>query len=165
MTFDDAMETILKLEGGSKITNDPRDPGGLTKWGISLRANPELTPAGIRKLTKAQAKEIYRAKYWLPSKAKDMPLVMRLPLFDAAVNHGVLGSAKLLQKALNTQGFSLEVDGKIGPKTLAAVKKANSVELAAAFLRQRLIAYRQSQNFDIYGAGWERRILIVALTA
>lgn len=164
-TFDEAFEQIIRLEGGAKITDDPRDPGGLTKYGISLRANPALGAEGIRKLTKAKAKVIYRANYWDPSRAQDLPDLLRLPIFDAAVNQGVTGSAKLLQRALNELGFKLEVDGKLGPMTLAAAKKAQTTELTAVFLRQRIIAYRQDRNYDRYGAGWERRVLMVALVA
>jgi lysozyme family protein len=165
MTFDESCEQIIRLEGGSKITDDPSDPGGLTKYGISLRANPELGESGIRKLTKAKAKAIYKEKYWTPSRAQDMPDVLRLPLFDSAVNQGVTGSAKLLQRALNELGYGLKVDGKIGPRTMAAVKKANDVELAAVFLRQRILAYRADRNYERFGAGWERRVFIVALVA
>ncbi len=164
-SFDEAVETILRLEGGSKITNDPNDPGGLTRYGVSLRANPELGADGIRKLTKAGAKAIYLEKYWKPSKAESLPEVLRLPIFDSAVNQGVTGSAKLLQRALNELGYGLEVDGKIGPRTLAAVKKANALDLAAVFLRQRLIAYRGDRNYQLYGAGWERRVFTIALVA
>ena len=32
---------VLRREGGDKITRDPDDPGGLTKFGISKRSHPD----------------------------------------------------------------------------------------------------------------------------
>ena len=40
MTFADIIDHVLESEGGSKITKDPLDPGGTTKYGISQRAYP-----------------------------------------------------------------------------------------------------------------------------
>ena len=165
MNFKTAMDIILDLEGGSKIVDDQRDPGGLTKWGISIRANPELSEDQLRKLTKAQAIEIYKEKYWNPSFAAKMPSIMKLPLFDAAVNHGVKGSALILQRALNVMGSNLAVDGIIGPKTLEAVKSVDPQELAVIFLQERLNSYRATGNYETFGKGWERRILKVGLLA
>ncbi len=164
MRFEDAVEIILKLEGGSTITNDPNDPGGLTKWGISLRAHPELGATGLRRLTKAEAIEIYRNDYWIPSKADKMPDLLKLPIFDSAVNQGVLGSAKILQKALNDLGKSLVVDGIIGPITLAAIRDSDPIECTALFLQQRLITYRSLSGASRFGKGWERRVLKVAIS-
>ena len=164
MKFEDAVEIILDLEGGSKVTDDPDDPGGLTKWGISLSAHPELGATGIRRLTKVKAIEIYRADYWVPSRAGEVPEILRLPLFDSAVNQGVSGAGKILQRALNELGYRLVVDGVIGPKTIAASKKADALEFAAVFLQQRLITYRSLPGAPKYGEGWERRVLKVALS-
>lgn len=163
MKFEDAVEIILELEGGSKITNDPDDPGGLTKWGISLRAHPELSATGLRRLTKAQAIEIYYEDYWLPVRAGEVPDILRLSLFDSAVNQGVVGAIKILQKALNDLGGKLLVDGVLGPKTIAAVNKVDPLESAAVFLQQRLATYRSLSGAVKFGKGWERRVCKVAL--
>ena len=42
MTFDDIIEQVIESEGGSRITKDPLDPGGTTKYGVSQRAYPDL---------------------------------------------------------------------------------------------------------------------------
>lgn len=55
--FERALAFCLKWEGGDKITDDPRDPGGLTKFGISQRAYPN---EDIRKLTRGRAAFLYR---------------------------------------------------------------------------------------------------------
>lgn len=57
--FEKAVAFVLRHEGG--YTNDNRDPGGETKFGISKRAYPSLD---IKNLTEEQAKVIYRRDYW-----------------------------------------------------------------------------------------------------
>ena len=53
MTFDEAFDTLIGHEGG--YSNDPRDPGGETRYGISKRAYPDVN---IATLTLEQAKFI-----------------------------------------------------------------------------------------------------------
>lgn len=165
MTFDKAVDFILQVEGGSKIVDDPQDPGGLTKWGISLAAYPDLGPSGIRRLTKAEAKAIYKRDYWIQASAPKLPSILRLPVFDCAVNQGVNRSSKILQTACNLIGSRLVVDGKIGPKTMEAIKNHDSSYLAAVFMQERIRIYRSLSGWDRFGKGWERRVLLCAITA
>lgn len=164
MKFEASVKVILDLEGGSKVTDNPKDPGGLTKYGISLRAFPELGRTGIRNLTRAKAIDIYQKNYWTPSKAEAMPEPLRLLVFDSAVNQGVTASAVILQRTLNTMlKKKLVLDGVVGPLTLAAVAKIDPVELCACYLYERASAYRQSGNYDEFGEGWEKRLFRVSL--
>ncbi len=55
--FDTAVTKTLIHEGGSRVTDDPDDRGGLTRYGISQRSYPDLD---IRNLTEDQAKEVYK---------------------------------------------------------------------------------------------------------
>ncbi len=56
ITYQAAMERgVFPHEGG--YTNDPRDPGGETNWGISKRAYPNLD---IKNLAMEEAKRIYK---------------------------------------------------------------------------------------------------------
>ena len=57
--FETAVDFILSVEAG--LVNDPSDPGGLTKFGISQRAYPDVN---IRDLTLDGAKTLYRKDYW-----------------------------------------------------------------------------------------------------
>lgn len=81
--FDKALKFVLKWEGG--YSNDPNDPGGETKFGISKRSYPELD---ISKLTLEQAKEIYYQNYWLKSGCNELPFPFNIVVFDTAVNMG-----------------------------------------------------------------------------
>ena len=94
--FDSAFSLTIAFEGGDKVTNDPNDPGGLTKWGISKRANPDLD---IENLTKEQAKDIYRKRYWEQAGCDLLPYPIDVFVFDSAVNMGVLRAKKMVEDA------------------------------------------------------------------
>ncbi|MDQ3233665.1 MAG: hypothetical protein M3Q07_17750, partial [Pseudobdellovibrionaceae bacterium] len=95
MGFQEAVRLILELEGGGRLVSHPDDPGGLTKYGISLRSHPELGADGIRNLTEEDAIRIYLDSYWTPLGINRFPSLLSLPLFDAAVNHGLRKAGKL----------------------------------------------------------------------
>jgi lysozyme family protein len=75
---------VLELEGG--YVDNPADPGGATKYGISQRAYPHLD---IYNLTRAEAIEIYRNDYWNPVAERVADPRMRILVADSAVNHGL----------------------------------------------------------------------------
>lgn len=84
---------VLKWEGGDKVTRDPHDPGGTTKYGISQRAHPTLD---IERLTAVQAAGIYETAYWKPAGADILPWPLNLCVFDCAVNQGISVARRLL---------------------------------------------------------------------
>ncbi|WP_457642654.1 glycoside hydrolase family 108 protein [Persephonella sp.] len=154
-TFETAFRLVLAKEGG--YVNDPYDSGGETKYGISKKAYPHLD---IKNLTLQQAKEIYYRDYWIPSKADKLPDQLAIMHFDTAVNTGVKTANKILQKALNRQGFDLQVDGIIGPKTLNAIKNANLSKLLADYTIERNRYYAKVGN-SRYIKGWINRSISV----
>lgn len=115
MEFENAVSVVIKLEGG--LVDDANDPGGITKWGISKRAFPDID---IANLTEEQARIIYFNHYWVPAKCALMPQRLRLIYFDMCVLHGLNAAAVTLQKALNNVGQHVEIDGVIGYETLNA---------------------------------------------
>jgi lysozyme family protein len=165
MGFQEAVELVLELEGGGHIVSHPKDPGGLTKYGISLRAHPELGEEGIRNLTVDQAKEIYLRDYWKPLRLHRFSPRMALPLFDAGVNHGIRTAGELLQEALNRLGADLVVDGILGDKTVKAAKSYAPKRVLSALLVERLRFYQGLKTYDVFGHGWEKRIMDIAISA
>jgi len=153
--FETAFNLVIQKEGG--YVNDPYDRGGETKYGISKRSYPYLD---IKNLTLQQAKEIYYRDYWIPSKAYLLPPQLAIMHFDTAVNTGIKTANKILQKALNRQGFNLVVDGIIGPKTLSAVKNANLSKLLADYTIERNRYYLKLGN-QRYIRGWLNRSISV----
>jgi lysozyme family protein len=160
MNFSDMADLIIdRIEKG--YSNDRRDNGGETKWGISVRAHPHLA-GRIRDLTRDEAKAIYYSDYYVPAKLHQMPERLRLPVFDAAINHGVKRSAEFVQRALKKLGFKLEVDAVIGPVTLAAIEKADTLDFITAYTRVRQGFFRQLQDYGWAGESWEKRAILVA---
>lgn len=72
--------------------NDPHDPGGETKYGISHRAYPKLD---IKSLTLANALAIYYRDYWYTAKSTPFPL--NVCVLDCAVNEGTKIATQFLQ--------------------------------------------------------------------
>jgi len=83
MSFDTEIENVLRREGG--YANDPDDRGGKTNFGISSKANPDID---VENLTREQAVEIYKKRYWDKAQVESFPANMQAAVFDAAVQHG-----------------------------------------------------------------------------
>ena len=76
---DEVINFVLhNLEGGDEEVN-LGDGGGLTKWGISKRNNPDVDVAN---LTEAQAKSIARSRYWQEAYSSASPATAAIA-FDA----------------------------------------------------------------------------------
>lgn len=149
--FDMAFAGVIGVEGG--YVNDPNDPGGETKYGISKRAYPNES---IAALTLDRAKAIYRRDYWDAVKGDELPYHMDILVFDAAVNQGVIPAVKMLQHAL-----SVAQDGILGRDTMTKARNAGK-EQCALFMADRAMRYIGTRNFDRYGRGWLKRLFMVA---
>jgi lysozyme family protein len=153
--FEKAIDVILRCEGGD--SDDPNDPGGKTRFGISAKSYPDVD---IAKLTISGASQIYRTDYWSPNSCDEMPYWAALCVFDSAVNMGRGNAVKFLQQVA---GVSL--DGKIGPVTLRVIKHMEPEEGIAEFMSYRTQAYAKMRGWDRYGRGWVRRCFVVAMEA
>lgn len=117
--FEPAINVVLALEGG--LVDHPADRGGLTKYGISQRANPDLDIAAI---TEAEARARYRQQYWHPLFDRITDQAKANKIFDLCVNLGPKGGVTVLQRAINDERGAhghVDVDGRFGAQTLMAV--------------------------------------------
>ena len=141
---------ILQAEGG--LVDNPNDPGGVTKYGISKAAFPDLD---IPALTPEEAVAIYATNYWEPAKCPALPANLALVHFDAAVNCGVGQAARFLQHAVG-----VTVDGIVGPLTIAAAWKAP--EAIGAYFSVREAFYRRLAQANpaegVFLQGWLNRL-------
>jgi lysozyme family protein len=114
--LEQCLNVVLRQEGSP-------DRGGVTKFGITLeelqssRNDQSLTAEHLKDLTRDQALEIYRVRYWNVLKCDELPAGVDLVVFDFGVDAGPSESAKVLQRAVGA-----EADGSIGPATMAATK-------------------------------------------
>lgn len=162
------LDFILGVEGG--YSNDPRDAGGETKYGIADMADgrrdgmtdvdgdgrPDTRIAG---LTLEQAQEIYVRQYVAPFDA--LPWPVSLVVADAAVQHDPRDAAKMLQRAVNALAGRqvVMVDGRIGPLTLTAMRAHRPRELAHRIITERLAHYAQCKSWSAHGRGWTLRMV------
>ena len=154
MEFIRAIDLVLYHEGG--YVNDPKDPGGETKFGISKRSYPDLD---IKQLTYDQAKIIYYNDYWEDNNISKLPSKIRLTVFDSAINQGSYAAVSMLQRTVGAES----IDGIIGPKTIAKVKEMDVNDVLHAYSMARHHRYTQSRNFKLYGAGWTKRLLDITI--
>ncbi|MFZ1727903.1 MAG: holin-associated N-acetylmuramidase, partial [Albidovulum sp.] len=122
---------IVAREGG--YVNDPDDPGGATKYGVTLptmrRLGLDLTGDGrissadVKALTKTQAVDIFIEHFWRRPRVSELPEVLQPSVFDMYVNAGA-NAVKVLQRLLAEMGHDLADDGIIGARTIAAAHAA-----------------------------------------
>ena len=154
--FREIVEIVLGREG--VLSDDKADNGGLTKYGIAQKFNPGVD---VKNLTREGAIEIYKANYWDPCRCGELPWWAALLTFDAAVQHGCNPARKLLQETVGATA-----DGQIGPKTLAAVAKADPIESTGTLQALRMLKiYIPHEDWKVYGKGWLRRSAILAYYA
>lgn len=150
MNFDQAFALLISPEYEGGYSNDPKDPGGETKFGISKRSYPSLD---IKNLTREAVKPIYRADFWGPAGCDVVPDELKYPLFDFAVNSSPRRAVKTLQKRLG-----VTADGSLGPVTLAELTLWPQKALAIALCLDRLQFMTELSNWPDHGKGWARRI-------
>ena len=148
----DIVTAVIVAEGGSAFTYRADDPGGATRWGITV---PALTdwwrsrgiaatpgPMDIRDLDADKARDFYG---WLMEHtgiARIPNDTVRYFVFDAAVHMGAQQATKLLQRALGVAD-----DGVLGPVTLAACPRLDGDKLA------RLVGVEQMLFYGRLAAG------------
>lgn len=130
------------------LVDHPDDPGGLTKYGISQRAYPNLD---IRNLTRADAIHIYQRDYLVKNRLHELTNVQNAEIvLDWFVN-GI--SVKALQKALG-----VTQDGVMGPQTLKAI---DTIE-PRVLLMARLDYYVNLVKHPFL-RGWVNRLKLLGL--
>lgn len=147
VTFAEAFNRTVGIEGG--YVNDPKDPGGETKFGISKRAYPLID---IKNLTRDQARAIYETDFWSRIHAEALPDGVAYQVFDFAVNSGIETAVRYLQRAVGVAD-----DGHWGPVTAAAAAKLSEAALIMRFLAERLDYWTKLSNWPDAGKGWARR--------
>ncbi len=141
--FELAWKFLCKCEFSNRedggYTNDPDDPGGETRWGVSKRAYPDID---IKSLTKEEAKVIYMNDYWDKMGCSLLEKPLAIAAFDTAVNCGV-GRTK---KWLST------ID----------VKYPDPRRPTRELLQRRIAHYaeiiKKNPNLSKYGKGWGNRV-------
>lgn len=152
--FERALKLLLKSEGGND--DDPADHGGRTSRGVTQREYDKwrtakgLDTKDVWDAGNDEIATIYHDEYWQPF-CDQMAAGLDYLYFDMAVNAGPRRAAVLLQRALGVAD-----DGKIGPKTLAALASADQKRLVTVYTEKKRDFY-QSLNQPRFIKGWLNR--------
>lgn len=129
----DIAREIVAREGG--WSDDPDDPGGATMRGVTLgtlrRLGIDLDGDGdsdrddLRRITEAQAAEIFLEHYYRRPRIAELPEPVQPGLFDMYVNAG-RNAVEILQRLVIDMRIEIEVDGLIGPQTIEAAARAQA---------------------------------------
>lgn len=146
--WNSAFDLLMLNEGG--YVNNSHDKGGVTKYGISKKAYPDVD---IENLTLEQAKEIYKKDYWNKCKCDYLPDCLSVAVFDFAVNSGVKRAIKYLQLSLG-----VTADGIIGNQTIGACNRLPTKNILEDYLNKRLQYLMSLKDFKYFGNGWGKRV-------
>jgi len=161
-TIDRVLNGIIASEGG--FSNDPVDHGGATNYGITLntlRAQDGYEGATIdtlKSLDVSVAKQIYTQHYIKPYVILSNPIVFKF-LVNSAVQHGVSGANRIIQRALG-----LRIDGVLGKETQGKLlcNEASPTQFLAALVAARLRYYTAIVDRDPsqlkFMKGWANRV-------
>lgn len=165
--FPYAFQMLMEHEGG--FVNHPSDPGGATKYGISLRwlklqgeigdidDDGDVDVDDIRALSPEMARDFYRIHWWdRYGYAHLNNREVAAKIFDLAVNMGGRQAHKLLQRACCAAGYPAVDDGILGPKTLKAANSSDAKILLGA-LRSEAACFYRSLHKPEFIKGWLRR--------
>lgn len=139
---DELIERTMTLEGG--YINDPNDPGGETKYGISKRAHPNLD---IKALTKPEAVKIYREEYWNEFVDVNAPPNVRWKIFDMAVNMGP-ETARAIWESVRLKAKDWSTDRILH-------------ELSATQMKHYVKIIKRNPVLEKYLSGWTNRAMEV----
>ena len=139
--FPDCLAFVLQMEGGNKFTNDPKDPGGPTRYGVTqntydaYRQRHDLPKRSVYLIGPAEVSDIYRNEYWLPIGCDKLPPGVDLLAMDIGVNSGV---------------------GRIKPWLLDTIQMLPGDRIRALDAKRRGF-WRHLAIFGRFGLGWMRR--------
>lgn len=149
--FDQAFDELLGNEGG--YVDNPADPGGATRWGITERvARANGYEGDMQVFPQDLARIIARKLYWNPYLLDQLDRRVAFQVFDAIYNSGPR-AVEWLQEACGAH-----VDGQLGPITVAAAGRVAPAALIARFDARRLLFLANLDTWPSFGRGWARRI-------
>lgn len=161
------LPTLMAHEGG--FVNNPKDPGGATNKGITLRTfqafyGKSKTVEDLKKITDAQVYKIAKEGFYDQILA---PLIYSQDVadifFDHAFSAGNSRAVTTIQKVLKDKfKKSIVVDGKMGRITVAAINSVDANKLFNYYWDARERHYRLiallNTKLAVFLKGWLTRL-------
>ncbi len=164
--FDEAFAYILKNEGVD-YTNDPKDSGGPTKFGITQRDFEiyigRIVPAiEIKEMHIDIAKSFYFNRYWKFLLCDHLDRAgIAICIFDTSILYGVGTAALLAQRTVSLCGATLKLDAVVGDKTVDALNIVPVEAFLNAFhglvLARIDTVITENPKNEVYRKGWTSR--------
>lgn len=132
----------LVYEGG--YSNHPSDPGGPTRYGITIHDarkywKADATAEDVKVLPLSVAVDIYRTKYWNKMHCDADPAGVDFATFDYGVNSGI--------------GRAVPIRAK--------TKRADPADWVRAICSERMSFLKRLRTWPVFRGGWTRRVVDV----
>jgi lysozyme family protein len=161
--FEIAFSRTMKAEGGYKLTNHPKDTGGMTYAGIARKFHQnwggwlfidrnETPPTDL-------VRGFYREQFWEVVRG-DSIIAQDIAnnIYDFAVNTGTKPAMKMAQVVAG-----VEADGVFGAKTLMAINGLDPAGFKLAYALAKITRYRNivqaNPSQKVFLLGWINRVL------
>jgi hypothetical protein len=161
-TDDDAIDLVIRLEGG--WVDNPRDPQGAIKYGISLAQLSAYTgqPAlkkDLFNLSVDTARDIYRKSYLTGATSAIASVQVKAAFLSLAVSLGPHRALTLIQQAISAiDKRSSQEDGSPGAETISRVNAIDPDLMIETVNCQAAKYYQSLPSFKLFGQGWIRRL-------
>lgn len=158
--FPTAMAFVWRPENdGQPLHLSANDPGGSTSWGVTFTTwagwqrlhNAPVSMEAFTACVQSDFLPLYRAMFWNASRCGNMGPI-GIQVFDIAMGSGPGSAARFLQTILG-----VEVDGEIGPLTIAALNNAAPAAINFALCNERERFYAALPTAKYFARGWDRR--------
>ena len=171
--FDASLKTLLLHEGG--YSHHKKDPGGATKYGISLRflrkqqivsgdldKDGDIDADDVKNLAFKEAALLYREEFWDKmglEKIEDLRLASMI--FGLSVNMGPKAALMLLGKAMDRSGTPISIPPKLSSSELTLINSLSPSSLLLAYKIEACHYYRslavKNKNLEGFLKGWIKR--------
>lgn len=156
--FEKVLNETLMWEGGKD--DDPHDPGGRTAYGIiqreydAWRVKNGYAKRDVWAINQIEVRVIYRENYWEPLGCAQYPPATAYAVFDYGVNSGNRQAVRDSQRVCKMN----DVDGVLGPVTIAAIKACDPRSFVIQLDQRRLNLLENLSTWQYFGKGWSERI-------
>lgn len=153
----------LDMEGNVQLENSKSDPGGSTAWGISSKANPDLSQEISQGMTRDRGYQIAFERYYsvIPNIGLMEPRIAFV-VYDSRF-HGMKENLLIIESSLKRLGYNIVDDGKFEQETYRVLSNLTapeadvvmndlnrSLKLAAASAAKRTMKAQEAQGLPIH---------------
>lgn len=164
--YERAIANVLVHEGGAHYTNHPADPGGPTKYGITLadlriwRDRP-VTAEDVKAMGEEEARAIYRRHYADMAHFDSLALGLDYVILDYAINAGVARAVGDFTRVLKIPFATVMTD------EIVAISWILDKQALIQQMSNRRMDFQMglAPRYDVFKTGWRRRIDSVNIIA